>query len=341
MRRVASLLLVAVFAAFALPATAGAQEDEAAAKEAQRIQSLGGIRTQSALAAPVVREIAGTPLTIRIGDDFSFQVLNANVPGSGQFFPSSCTAGETADSGVFALVGSTLYAPNFDEHPCGTATGGLGTPSDWVPVSISAVTGNGTSATPFTVVVVADAGTTGLRLTMTVTYVNGDSFFLVNNVFSSTAGTINFDSFIGADIYLANSDSGIPFRDSGNSGIGGQNCGATQTYTILFIPNTPADAYSGNDYSTVWSQIGAGALPSTLATGCIDNGAALEWSSRSVSPGSPVTINTTVSFSGFVGPTPSPTIPAFTAVVPTLSFPMMALFAVALAALGFVFMRRH
>jgi hypothetical protein len=341
MRRVASLVLVAALAAFALPAITSAQEDEATAKEAQRIQSLAGIRTQSALAAPVVREIAGTPLTIRVGDDFSFQVLNANVPGSGQFYPSGCAAGETADSGVFARVGSTLYSPNFDEHACGTATGNLGTPSVWVPVSISTVSGNGTSGTPFTVVVVADAGTTGLRLTMTVTYVNGDSFFRVNNVFSSTAGTINFDSFIGADIYLANSDSGIPFRDTSNSGIGGQNCGAVQTYTILFIPNTPADAYSGNGYSTVWSQIGAGSLPSTLATGCLDNGAALQWSQRSASPGSPVTINTTVSFSGFVGPTPSPTIPAFTAVVPTLSFPMMALFAVALATLGFLFMRRH
>lgn len=40
-------------------------------------------------------------------------------------------------------------------------------------------------------------------------------------------------------------------------------------------------------------------------------------------------------------PSPSPTVAAFAAAVPTLSFPMMALFAVVLAALGFVFMRRN
>jgi hypothetical protein len=321
----------------AVPATSVAQEDEAEAKELMRQQSMGGIHTQAALVAPVFRTITGTPLTIYVADDASFQVLNANVPGSGQFYPSGGTC-NPGDAGVFADAGGILYAPNFGMHPCGTATGSIGTFTPWTPVSISAVTGSGTSGSPFTVVVVVDAGTTGLRLTMTVTYVNGNGFFDVSNVFTTTGQPGPIDVFFGADLYLAASDSGIPFRDGTTGGVGGQNCGTTQTYTIQFIPTTAADDYAANGYSSVWQQIGADALGNTVTTGCLDNGSALQWNDRAVNAGAPTTINARVQFTGFVGPSPTPTGPA--AVVPTLSFPMMALFAVALASLAFVMMRR-
>ncbi|HSD72857.1 MAG TPA: hypothetical protein VLE54_08695 [Thermoanaerobaculia bacterium] len=338
MRRFTGFLVGVGLALMAVPVTSVAQEDEAEAKELMRQQSLGGIRTQAALVAPVFRTISGTPLTIYVADDASFQVLNANVPGSGQFYPSggTCTPG---DAGVFADSGGILYAPNFGMHPCGSATESIGTNTPWTPVSISAVTGSGTSGSPFTVVVVVDAGTTGLRLTMTVTYVNGDGFFNVSNVFTTTGSAATADVFFGADLYLANNDDGIPFRDGTTGGVGGQNCGTTQTYTIQFIPTTAADAYAANGYSSVWQQIGDDALGNTVTAGCLDNGAALEWTDRAVNPGAPTTINVRVQFTGFVGPSPTPTGPA--AVVPTLSFPMMALFAAALATLGFVFMRRN
>lgn len=338
MRRLTGFLVTVGLALLATPAATLAQDDEAAeAKELMRQQSLGGIRTQAALVAPVFRTITGTPLTIYVADDASFQVLNANVPGSGQFYPSGPTC-NPGDAGVFADAGGILYAPNFGMHPCGSATGGIGTFTPWTPVSISAVTGTGSSASPFTVVVVVDAGTTGLRLTMTVTYVNGDGFFRVSNAFTTTGSAVTVDAFFGADLYLANSDSGIPYRDGTTGGVGGQNCGTTQTYTIQFIPNTASDAYAANGYSDVWSQIGADALGNTVTAGCLDNGAALEWVDRAVNPGAATTINATVQFTGFVGPSPTPTGPP--AVVPTLSFPMMALFAVALASLAFVMMRR-
>ncbi len=340
MRRLTGFLLGLGLALLAIPAAAIAQEDEAAAKEAQRFQSMSGIRTQSALVAPVFRTIMGTPLTIYVADDASFQVLNANVPGSGQFYPSggTCTPG---DAGVFADAGGILYAPNFGMHPCGSATGSISTNTPWTPVSISAVTGTGTSGSPYTVVVVVDAGATGIRLTMTVTYVNGDGFFSVSNAFTTTGAPGTIDVFFGADLYLANSDAGIPYRDGTTGGVGGQNCGTTQTYTIQFIPNTASDAYAANGYSSVWQQIGADSLGNTVTAGCLDNGAALQWNDRALTAAAPTTINTTVQFTGFVGPTPSPTIPVAAALVPTLSFPMMALFAVALATLAFVLMRRH
>lgn len=424
MKRIAFLVL----AAGCFAASAASAEDSEKARVAR------GVRPLSTAAVPVFRVISGTPLTIHVGDDMSFQIFNSTVPGQGQIYPSSCLS--TADMGVFVDLGGILYAPNFAQHPCGSATSGIGTYTAWTPVSLSAVTGTGTSADPFRVTVVADAAATGLRLTMTVSYVNGENFFRETFAFTSSSGPLTFDVFTGADIFLASSDSGIPFFHAASGSPGGQDCGTTPTYTILFIPLTPADAYSANNYSTVWSQIGAAQLPNTVASGCQDNGAALEWSSRTVSPASPLTILTATSFgtiptiaqfrvdsvtppsgnpgqtltvvvtgigfqagttfnfgagitvnsttinsptqatlsitisseavlgfrnvvgtqspgglmstlvNGFqVGaggptPTPTPTVAGPAANVPTLSFPMLALFGIALAGVAFLFLRR-
>src|SRR5215831_16308441 len=72
--------------------------------------------------APATVTITGSPLTIVVGNDTSLQVYNSNVPGTGQFFPPDCTAGETADAGTFAGLGSTVYGPDFNNHPCGSAS---------------------------------------------------------------------------------------------------------------------------------------------------------------------------------------------------------------------------
>ena len=122
------------------------------------------------LGAPATVTISGSPLTVVIGDDTSAQVYNSNVPGTGQFYPPSCAAGETADNGVFVSLGGLIYGPDFDNHPCGSASNSY---TPWSAVSMSPVTGTGTAGDPFTVVIVVDAGTTGLRLTETITYVNG------------------------------------------------------------------------------------------------------------------------------------------------------------------------
>jgi hypothetical protein len=252
--------------------------------------------SQAALAVPVVQTISGNPLQIHVGDDASFQIFNTAVPGQGQMFPSANT--ETADMGIFVRRAGTLFAPDFVTHPGGTATSNIGTRTPWTPVSLSAVTGSGTSVDPFTVTVVADAAATGLRLTMTVTYVNGENFFRKTLAFSSAVAQ-TFDAFLGGDIYLAASDSGVPYTISGS--VGGQDCGTpptyTPTYTILFIPLTPADRYSARFYSTVWTEIGAGTLSNFIATGCQDNGAALQWQNRSIpAAGGSVQIQAATSF---------------------------------------------
>jgi hypothetical protein len=281
--------------------------------------------------APAFVIIAGNPLTVHVGADGTFQVYNATVPGQGQVYPGSCAS--TADFGIFADFGGVLYAPNFAQHPCGSATGGIGTYTPWTEVSFSAITGTGTAGDPFTVVIVLDAAATGIRLTATVTYVNGDNFFRISKVFSSTAAAaISMSVFEGADLFLAGSDAGIPYVATATNSPGGQDC-TTQTYTILLIPITPANAYSANGYSTVWSQIGAAALPSTAATGCIDNGAANQWD-RTINPGASFTITSAASFGtipGIAGPQVN---------VPTLDTKALVILAVLLGAVGLVVIRR-
>lgn len=283
-------------------------------------------------AVPTFRIIAGNPLTVHVGSDGSFQVFNVTVPGQGQIYPGSCTT--LADMGIFADFGGILYAPNFNDHVCGSATGSIGTHTPWTQTSLSAITGTGTAADPFTVVIVLDAGATGIRLTATVTYVNTENFFRISKVFTSTAAaSVTMRVFEGADIFLAGSDSGIPFVAPSSNSPGGQVC-TGPAYTILFIPITPANAYSATGYSTVWAQIGAGALTNSVGTGCIDNGAANQWD-RTIAPGATFTINSAASFGTIPGIAGGPT-----ANVPTLDTKALVILAVLLAAIGFVVVRR-
>ncbi len=229
-----------------------------------------------AAAGPQIVTINGDPLKINVAADASFQVFNAAVPGSGQIFPTGCSYG---DMGVFADIGGTLFAPNFRGHTCGTATGGLGTYTNWQSVSISQVQGAGEGPSPFTVVVNIAAPGTGVALSMTVTYVNGDNFFRLRKQFTS-AGNRAMKVWLGADIYLASSDAGIFFFEPTLNAPGGVDCLIPPTYHILLIPIQPdrANHISDGTYSNVWAQIGQRVLnDNTTAAGCVDNGAALEW----------------------------------------------------------------
>lgn len=291
-------------------------------------QKANWIPRHVANAAPATVTIAGSPLNIVIGDETSMEVYNSTVPGGGQYFPTDCTAGETADAGVFASVGGTRYGPDFGQHPCGSATGSFPTP--WTKVSLSPVTGTGSSGDPFTVVVVVDAGATGLRLTETITYVNGASLANIALVFSDTGNAaVTWDTFIGADLYLASSDSGTPALVGGAAA--GKDC-QFQNYTILFGNSTPNDRYSANGYGTIWSEISAGNLSNTVATGCLDNGIANEWTGRTLNPGGTTTIDTSISFTGQLAPVAVAT--------PTLSVMGLSALIAILALVGYVLARR-
>lgn len=238
-----------------------------------------------------VQIIDGSPLNIHVGADGAFQIFNDQVPGVGQIFPSSCE--RVADMGVFANVDGVLYAPNFAAHGCGTATGGLGNYTPWSTSEFTPLRGAGTPQDPFNIRITLAGGI--VRVNVDVKYVNGENFFRVTKSVTS-AVPANVKIFFGADIYLAGSDNGVAYLEGSLRSPGGQDCATPPTYSILFIPVTPASAFAAAQYATVWSQIGAGQLNREVGTaGCIDNGAALQWD-RTITPGSTATINSAVSF---------------------------------------------
>jgi len=218
------------------------------------------------------KTITGNPLKINIGSDTAFQVFNTAVPGSGQVYPSSCQ--NIADMGMFVNADGQLIAPDFTNHGCGTATGGLGSHLSWSG-TVSDVSGDGGATSPFVVSVTAAAG--GVSITMRVSYVNGENFFRLSTSYaSSTAHIVN--AYLAADIYLASSDAGVYFLEPSLHAPGGHDCSTPSTYTILLIPITPASRVAATAYGTVWTEIGRNQLDNTVTpAGCIDNGAGLEW----------------------------------------------------------------
>jgi hypothetical protein len=283
-----------------------------------------GVVSSAPNAVPLVA-IDGNPLKINIGNENAFQVYNKVIDPTataGQIYPTSNTV---ADMGWFVRLGTTLYAPDFAAHG-GTATSSIGTYTAYTPISESAQSGAGTAADPFVVTVVADLGSSGLRATQKVSYVNGENFFTkefrLNN---SGAAAVTGKVFLGSDIYLASSDSGVPFRDAASSSPGGQTCAGQPPYTILHIPRTgqAPNAFSAQGFSTVWGQIGAGQLASIVGTGCIDNGAALQWD-VSIPAGGSSTLTASTSFGAIPGVITGGGTPIFRQ-APTLSWGALAM----------------
>lgn len=273
--------------ALAVPVLIAAMAMPALASKAGYIAPQGG-------AAPAITTITGSPLTVLVGGDQSFQIVNDQVPGSGQIYPSQTTS--LADMGWMVRTGGALYTPDFSNHGT-TATSNLGTVTPYTAQTISPVTGTGTEADPFVVAVNATLGATGLQSRQEVRYVNGKNFFTKRFTLTNTsAAPQEAKIYLGGDIYLAASDSGIPYREVASGSPGGSDCGTPASYYILYIPQTPADSYTGNGYSNVWSQIGTGDLDGALGpANCMDNGAALQWN-RTLAAGASVTILAATSF---------------------------------------------
>ena len=273
----------AAVAALALSGTVPALAEKADAVPLQR----GG--------APAVEVINGAPLTIHVGDEHSFQIHNADIPGVGQIYPSDATG--TADMGWMVRAGGVLYSPDFSNHSDGSATSNLGARTPYSGRSISAVSGSGSAADPYQVTVQNQLGSSGLASSEVIRYINGENYFTKYFTLTNTgasAQTVNI--YLAGDIYLAGFDSGIPYREPGSGSVGGRDCSTPASYYILYIPQTPADAWTGAGYGAVWSQIGSGSLDSTLSTtSCIDNGAALQWN-RTLAPGASTTIQAATSF---------------------------------------------
>ncbi len=250
--------------------------------------------TASPAPAPVVRTITGSRLTIAIGSDTSLQVWDSvGIPTFALFAPNCTDIGQTGDAGTLVAVGGSTFGPDFANHPCGTNTpAAVAIP--WTPVSISPVTGSGSTSDPFTVVVVADAGTTGLRVTETVTHIDGTGSFVPTLVFSNMApAPVTWKTFLATQMTLG-VNAVLPILQLGAPGAqSGFSLGAPfpaclpQPYFAL-LPS--ADRFTGRLPDVMWGEISAGQLPNTLEQGCPNGGIATEWTDRTLDPGASLTL---------------------------------------------------
>lgn len=214
------------------------------------------------------------PLTlVGLGNELSCQVEHAGDT-SYEFYPPSANPG---DCGTFLVVGGSLFAPNFAAHS-GTATSGLGSYTAFTPVSQSGVEGSGTSSDPYRVVTVVDAGSTGVRLTRTDSYVVGEESYqtdvVVSNGSSSAQSVVLYEA---GDCYLAGSDVGTGVQDTTTNAIGCKQ--PTGSRVEEFVPITSSSQYLETTYSGVWSAIATHhAFPDACDCSMSeDNGAGVSW----------------------------------------------------------------
>ena len=233
------------------------------------------------------------------------QVYNSNVPGTGQFYPPDCRAGETADSGSSLDSDGVVYGPDFDNHPCGTASN---TYTPWTPSrcprdrhrnlgrSRSRSSSSSTRARRWT-------------LTETLTYVNGApgrpsrcrSQSCRRRPAPGRPGRAASPStrFIGGGPLSGRQRRGLRVR---SAPIGGRRpcdepCAAAPVLDRCSAATTPPTNWSATGYGTIWDEISSGTLSDNVdSTICEDNGAALQWA-RLLRP-LRSSIDTGVSFTG-------------------------------------------
>jgi hypothetical protein len=215
---------------------------------------------------------------IYVGIDASYQI--SYTLSGGQVYPPE---GIPGDFGTLVAVGDTLYAPDFDNHSDGTATGNLGTYTVFTPVSQSAVMGSGTEADPYRVVTVVDVGTTGLRLTHTDSYVTGTEWIRSEIVVTNTGNdTRTLQIYRAMDCFLGGSDSGYGVVNPATGAVGCSENANNEPPALIeqFTPLTPGSTYYHARYSQVWAQIATREpLPNTCRCDeAIDNGIAISWS---------------------------------------------------------------
>jgi uncharacterized repeat protein (TIGR01451 family) len=219
------------------------------------------VATPSALAAQQVISSSGPLTNIYLNDNLACQVTYAG-DASPEFYggtnPGSC--------GTFIAVGGTAYGPRNTQYTL---------------VSQSPVTGSGTVSSPYEVTTVVDAGTTGLRITQTDSYVVGDDAYRTDvRVSNSTGSAIAADLYHAADCYLQDSDAGHGFFDPSTGGI---FCSVNPNNSPPariegFIPLSGGSHYIEDYYSTVWGAINGSQFPDTCECGIFqDNGAGLSW----------------------------------------------------------------
>jgi hypothetical protein len=266
--------------------------------------------------------ITGSPLTINVAVDGSYQVIHDAVDPltPGQVYPTSY---DEADAGIFVWYGDYVIGPDFDNHDISASN----SYDPWTNVSQTAVTGTGTEGDPFVITTDVINNDSGVTASIDTSYVDGLDYFRITwEVCVPTPGDIS--TFLAADFYLEGSDDGYGYYDAATGSVGGYN--ETQDWYQIFTPVNPADAYMESNYWMIWDVIGsAGAagtgFDNTILNTLVDNGGGLQWNESAVSGcvsfGSwwsfgttPITPPTSVDVSSLSGQTSAGMLPLLVAV---------------------------
>ena len=184
---------------------------------ARRLGGLGALATVvgalasagSALATTTTQTISSAgPLTgIVIGNDLDCQASYAGWTG-GAFYPTESLGSTpaTGDCGTFVSVGASIYGPDFSEDYASGTGISLTTASNYVtytPGAQSAVTGAGTSSSPYTVSSSATAGASGITVVESDRYATGQNGYTTTvTLTNTTAATVSGVLYRAADCYV-------------------------------------------------------------------------------------------------------------------------------------------
>ncbi|WP_168929454.1 M66 family metalloprotease [Nocardioides sp. GY 10113] len=216
-----------------------------------------------AVAATRAIQSSGPLSEVAISSDLNCSVQHVN-------FSHSAFYGDTA-CGTLAVVDGELFGP--DSIPAGSSA----TPrTPFTEISQSAVSGSGTSSSPYSITTVVELGATGVRLTQTDTYVTGSEAYDTRLVVQNTSGSAtSVRLYRAGDCYLADSDLGY-----GAKGAAWTACVDETKQRILQFTDVSGGAHTYEaGYSSVWSVIGQQEPfdDSCLCDSHLDNGLGLSW----------------------------------------------------------------
>ena len=207
------------------------------------------------------------PLTeVIISDQLNCQVAHRD-DASFELFPAFSEVGAC---GTFVAVGGVLYGPA--SVPSGP------TPTAWTAVSQAPVAGSGSSADPYRIVTVVDAGATGMRVAQTDSYIVGSQSYRTDIRITNGGPTaIEGVLYRAGDCYLQESDSGYGRVDGGAPA-----CiidPAEGSRIEQWLPITPGSQYMEGHFGEVWAAVASQRLfPNTCRCDQrLDNGAGLSW----------------------------------------------------------------
>jgi hypothetical protein len=245
---------------------------------------------------------------VTVGNELGCQVSHEGDTAL-ELYPSTASPG---DCGTFLTVGGVLYAPDFGNHDGSVAVNRI-TSTPFTAVGQSAVTGAGTSGSPYKIVTTVNAGATGVQVTETDTYVVGQESYRTDVTVSNNGGAaLTGTLWRAGDCYLQQSDTGFGFVDAAHQAAGCALSANNSPPSRIeqWYPITPGASYFEDGYSAVWARISSmQPFPNTCqCTTSIDNGAGISWPVN-IPPGGSATFShyTTFSPRGVAGPPAPPT----------------------------------